>query len=705
MMYLFIPSKILVVTVFAFFTNVFCFYFYSYLKISGKKSLIIYPCTVLILVIISKIIVGTFKDFYSFIFNLTIDKANMFKFTIVLFILSCFFISSFVYYFTNIIYRASVVFLIMLIPFFLYFKNSKVIPRIYLIVMITIYFSVMIHCKQVDISKTISVIMDNSYKKSLFVFIAIIAIVATIIPTPNVTPFKDNFLKAFSKASDTIGIEKDFGKISWCSSGKNYNAYLTNDILFKIRASEPLYLRKQVFDIYDGKLWSVYDEDDFSTGYSRWESEKNNNYFLFQSAIKEACEIDENLKEKYNISNEYLNSIKETKKTAMFLGGDYTSSLFLNAINTFEIDSKYDTTYKNENGIIFPENSEKIYSTDTYTIVYFPESYYDDTIYDFCSNLNAEKYSDLLNDATLVLEENNSKEYAYILETYRLEGSKAYAYHYNTDTYLSDEIKNLANQITRGCTSDIEKAFAIQNYFTNNDFKYDLKYMPPEGKENIEYFLLTSKTGTCSDFATAMTLMARAVGLPARYVEGFIADEVDEYGYYTVRETDSHAFPEVYISGIGWMTFEPTVSSQEVTVEKADSSADKKQSFNWYIFKNKYAYIIAISVIVVFTLLFLLRLKILEALFRINLIFKNYNKKIMLLFKHIRKLISKKHNLEEDKLSSKKVKDIVLSYYNIDISLITDNFDKLCYGEKNITKKEFKASYKIYLLYYVAHKL
>ena len=73
--------------------------------------------------------------------------------------------------------------------------------------------------------------------------------------------------------------------------------------------------------------------------------------------------------------------------------------------------------------------------------------------------------------------------------------------------------------------------------------------------------VFTSKTGTCSDFATAYTLMARSLGLTVRYTEGFSPDITSEENVFRIRASGSHAYPEVYIQNAGWMVFEPTVSS------------------------------------------------------------------------------------------------------------------------------------------------
>jgi hypothetical protein len=127
--------------------------------------------------------------------------------------------------------------------------------------------------------------------------------------------------------------------------------------------------------------------------------------------------------------------------------------------------------------------------------------------------------------------------------------------------------------LMRGASkSDFEKALVLESYFEDNDFEYSLDYVPPD--DSIEYFVFESKKGYCASYATAMTLMARAVDLPARYVEGFSAYEMTDTGAFLVRDGHAHAFVEVYIPGAGWLTFDPTVPSYKVMPQEEEDSSN-----------------------------------------------------------------------------------------------------------------------------------
>ena len=75
----------------------------------------------------------------------------------------------------------------------------------------------------------------------------------------------------------------------------------------------------------------------------------------------------------------------------------------------------------------------------------------------------------------------------------------------------------------------------------------------------MEDFLFTRKTGYCEHYATAMVVMLRTLGIPARLVTGFLPGVWNDFGnYYSVRQQDAHAWTEVYFPGSGWVTFDPT---------------------------------------------------------------------------------------------------------------------------------------------------
>lgn len=128
---------------------------------------------------------------------------------------------------------------------------------------------------------------------------------------------------------------------------------------------------------------------------------------------------------------------------------------------------------------------------------------------------------------------------------------------------ISDRVKALALEITKGKSSNYDKAKAIESYLREN-YKYTLKppKLPPRA-EFTDHFLFEGKEGYCTYFATSMSMLLRASGVPCRYVEGFLARYAGEDAR-KVRGIDAHAWVEVYFDEYGWVTFEPTPQYPEV---------------------------------------------------------------------------------------------------------------------------------------------
>ena len=118
-------------------------------------------------------------------------------------------------------------------------------------------------------------------------------------------------------------------------------------------------------------------------------------------------------------------------------------------------------------------------------------------------------------------------------------------------------VTRLAAQVTASSSTPYAKARALQDYLHNN-FTYDLRVPAGHDDRALERFLFTVKRGYCEQFAGAYAAMARAVGLPARVAVGFTPGEQTANGSYRVVNRDAHAWPEVYLSGYGWVAFEPT---------------------------------------------------------------------------------------------------------------------------------------------------
>ena len=163
---------------------------------------------------------------------------------------------------------------------------------------------------------------------------------------------------------------------------------------------------------------------------------------------------------------------------------------------------------------------------------------------------------------------------------------------YETYTTLPEEfpgrIRDLALEITAGAQNDYERARLIETHLSTQYYYTMTPGMPPEDRDFVDYFLFDSQMGYCTYFASAFVTMVRSIGLPARYVEGFVAHgELDGEGFITVLNRMVHAWGEVYFEGYGWVQFEPTpavglpLPSLLPPVEEAGSALDLLEWDEW----------------------------------------------------------------------------------------------------------------------------
>lgn len=124
-------------------------------------------------------------------------------------------------------------------------------------------------------------------------------------------------------------------------------------------------------------------------------------------------------------------------------------------------------------------------------------------------------------------------------------------------------ITRIAQQVTAGATTDYDRMVALQDWFRNSGgFTYSLAPAPGSGIAQLVRFLTTDKVGYCEQFAAAMAVMARSLGVPARVAVGFLGPQRLEDGSYLYTSDDLHAWPEVYFGGSGWVRFEPTPAAR-----------------------------------------------------------------------------------------------------------------------------------------------
>ncbi|MFC7497557.1 MULTISPECIES: transglutaminaseTgpA domain-containing protein [unclassified Nocardioides] len=121
-------------------------------------------------------------------------------------------------------------------------------------------------------------------------------------------------------------------------------------------------------------------------------------------------------------------------------------------------------------------------------------------------------------------------------------------------------VHDLAVQVTEGKATAYEQAAALQEWF-RSEFTYSLDQADGNGIDALEDFLTDGpggRVGYCEQFASAMAVMARDLGIPARVAIGFLNPSAEGAGSWVYSSDDMHAWPELFFDGVGWVRFEPT---------------------------------------------------------------------------------------------------------------------------------------------------
>jgi len=130
---------------------------------------------------------------------------------------------------------------------------------------------------------------------------------------------------------------------------------------------------------------------------------------------------------------------------------------------------------------------------------------------------------------------------------------------------LPTRVHALARQLTAGAPTVYDGVLAVNRYLWHH-YAYDLS-IPPQRRpgDAVDYFLFEERRGYCEQFASAMVVLLRAAGIPARLVTGYVPGTLNRLtGLLEVRNSDAHAWVEVYFPRVGWVEFEPTPGFPEV---------------------------------------------------------------------------------------------------------------------------------------------
>ena len=135
-------------------------------------------------------------------------------------------------------------------------------------------------------------------------------------------------------------------------------------------------------------------------------------------------------------------------------------------------------------------------------------------------------------------------------------------------SYRTAALEQLAQAQTSGQATELGKVDALANWLSSAPFRYSLSATPSTSAAGLTSFLTTTRTGYCVQYASAMTVLTRLLGIPARFVTGYTTGVPGKDGSYVVTTHDAHAWTEAYFPTFGWIRFEPTPGGQDGTASR-----------------------------------------------------------------------------------------------------------------------------------------
>ena len=209
---------------------------------------------------------------------------------------------------------------------------------------------------------------------------------------------------------------------------------------------------------------------------------------------------------------------------------------------------------------------------------------------------------------------------------------------------LPERVRLLAQRVTSGLDTPYDKAVSLERFLRSN-YPYRLDVgSPPAGRDAVDYFLFDIQAGFCSYYSSAMVVMLRVVGVPARVVIGYATGEFDyERHAYRVPASAAHAWVEVYFPTYGWIEFEPTAAYGSFQYVEETTSAGPNQAEETIIEKTSHQGWIAMAVLIVTALFSILVIsgKFRWPIFRFGLSKRDTRVQSDILYRNIRRALDR----------------------------------------------------------------
>ncbi|MBQ8827452.1 MAG: transglutaminase domain-containing protein [Oscillospiraceae bacterium] len=625
----------------------------------------------------------------------TIDTIPQFMLPVV--IGFSFFLSSVSYYFSHVIYRAAIFTLISLIPCAIYVKAAQVVPTVLisLIAMLNIFIFIA-HRRQEHSKKHI---LKGAYGMTAYTDFAVAAVlIALLLPKPSVTPYYEKFEEfsnRFAFWGKTSGMTGEYMEHS--GNADNYQE-LESKLIYNVYTDTPQYFRIQVFDKYDpeNRWWTA--SGRLGGEVMQWETNASQQNLTSLYKLYSQSQSDILDRQNSNAADFEKDSLKYARVQAV----DFPSQFIIAPSRTAKAaltDRPNETILRSSGYEVFPASSS-VRSNGLFDLNYYDENYAESSgwLSSGLCDMTAEEFDALLTELLeyLVYETEDYKDDP-LFRTAKAyaEESKQAAY-FSASKYepVSAEIQRLSDEITAGLVYDYEKAAALEAYFNEAGFIYDLGYRAEAALDTPEYFLTQSKRGSCSDFATAFCLLARGAGLTVRYVEGFICRPSETYaGLYEIRTEDAHAYAEVYIPGAGWITYDAAaVDRTENTGDDASDSENTEPDF-----LTIFIICLAIFISLAAVILLIAFMPVIErAVFSLRLKTLPPEKGIILIYGRLSSTVERLCDKETAPMTSAQLGEYVLSYTGISADSIILPFEKVCYGGLSAEKADIEIADRLH---------
>ncbi|MCB2290448.1 hypothetical protein LGK97_11785 [Clostridium sp. CS001] len=466
----------------------------------------------------------------------------------------------------------------------LWFSSSYAVVKDYLFAYIFISlftFIIMAYIKKIREYKDQGVKISLNFSYILIYGVAVSLIIAkltVILPQEykgkGFTSFNNYFNNEF--ASETFPDSK--GKYDLSNSGYKGNEKklggpisINYQEVFKVKSDKPYYLKGNVNDFYDGGKWSKANEN-----YSKTLSGK----YIGNIEHGEVMNRRENTITIYPYTKFKTNTIFVPNNTFAVSGVEGT--LFCDEIPTVLsgklVLKEYNVDfYEYENLMDTIENVREFEKKSVERVLVEGE---------FLRTEDRVPMDYLLQPKPRILHGVASKEDRFeATKGEDIEMVKEYSEYLQVPENISDRIYDLVYEITKNSQNSIGKVLDIKNYLTKN-YVYDMQVaVVPEGDEFIDYFLFKEKKGYCTYFNTAMTVMCRIAGVPARYVEGFKTPiKREERGaLYSVTNADAHAWCEVLLGTSAysnmWTVADASPTASEELQRKLEELREAQKNF------------------------------------------------------------------------------------------------------------------------------